>query len=238
MRIPRIKATLPVIASIVVLAAVLAGPAFAHGGHHGKRHGDQRMGKQAFGYQYGHRWHRGGKVWLADLTPGGATGETGATANIAHHSGTRSETTGPTGDQTTGPAGKFIYAQRGWRYLWGLKVRGLAASTAYSVAIYTNTDGQGCASTTNTALTPSAPFTTNADGWALTGGIGTRKEFGGLSKKTAYYVKVTDANGAAVICGTLDRKTHRAHGRCDGTSPMSSESRHGGKHKHHRHHHH
>lgn len=231
MKIPRIKAMLPVIASIVVVAGVLAGPAFAHGGHHGKQ-GHQRWGKQAFGYQYGHRWHRGGKVWLADLTPGGATGETGATANVAHHSGTRSEATGPTGDSTT-PAGKFIYAQRGWKYLWGLKVKNLTPSTAYSVAIYTNADGKGCASTTNAALTPSAPFTTNADGWALTGGIGTRKEFGGLSKKTAYYVKVTDASGAAVICGTLDRKTHRAHGKCDGTNPMSSESRRG---KHHHHH--
>lgn len=203
------KKTLTTIVSLLVIVGVFSAQAVAHGG--------------------GHRGHGWGKAkhtqWRASLT---APGATGAVARTSHHG---YGTTGPTGGVTTGLRGKFVYAQSSKSYVWGLKIKGLAASTAYTVTVAeapatTAAKKKAKASHHSGATEPTGPVgsgplpatvTTNADGWVSAAGKGARSDFG-LDKTKAYVVTITDSAGAAVLKGTLLRKTHHAHRGCSGFS--------------------
>lgn len=216
------KKALIVISSMLVVAGVFSSQSFAHGGHH----------------RFGHHGGKHGNVWVATLTPPGATGETGQTgaaassfAKKAHHKklrragkarishywkGAWNGATAPAGASQTGPGGKAIYTQTRGKYFVAVKVKNLTPSTAYSVALYKDTDGTGPASTTNPALNPPAipDFTTDASGDGLTGALGKKSIFS-LDPTAGYYLKVTDSTGATVLAGALVT-FGRGHKGCGG----------------------
>jgi hypothetical protein len=201
------KKSLVLISSLLVVIGVFTSSSWAHGGghgHHGKR---------------GHHGHA--QIFSAKLTP-----PTAPTAAVArYHRGGSTGSTGAT--EATGPVGKVLYAQNKTKYAVGVRVYKLSPATKYDVAIY--------ATATDAVLNPPTigSITTDANG---NGKAGTRgllgTDFAGLDKKTAYYVKVTDAAGATVLRGDLTRKGHKGHkGKCDLKKETGTESFRG-KHRH------
>jgi hypothetical protein len=190
------KKTLTLISAMLVVAGVMATQSLAHDSNKGN-HGSSRA--QIF------------RATLAPVPPivptaavAGSTGETGAT-----------------GSTTTGPSGRAQWVQNKKRFNGYVKVRNLTPATVYTAGIYANTDGQGCASTTNTVVGPPAikSITTNATGNGSTHAHGKLSAFKLDTTKT-YYVRVNDATGAAVLCGELKLKTkkakkHTSHGKSD-----------------------
>ncbi|MFT4048349.1 MAG: hypothetical protein QM648_00750 [Solirubrobacterales bacterium] len=194
------KKALTALCSIAVIIGVFSASAFGHGSHGGRGH---------------HGWHGKKKhalVFSASLSP--VTSATGATtskkAKRARH-GVRGHSS-----RTSGPRGVAAWTQTSSKYRLGVVVKGLAASTDYKVAVYVNSDGQGCASTTNGALAGlgTGTLTTNSRGYGFASAKGAVSE-ASLSPDGSYYVSVTDASGSAVVCGKLKlRSGHRHRGGC------------------------
>jgi hypothetical protein len=199
------KKTLTLISAMLVVAGVMASQSLAHDSK--GNHGSSRA--QIF------------RATLApvvnvdpSITASGSTGETGATGSTG--------TTGSTGPATSVPSGRAQWVQNKKRYNGYVKVRGLTPATTYTAGIYLNADGQGCASSSNTAATGTPglkTITTDANGKGSTHAHGKRSAFALDTTKT-YYVRVNDATGAAVLCGDLVYKTkkpkkakkHHGHG--------------------------
>lgn len=177
------KKTLTLIASIVVIAAVMAAPSFANNSKKNGNHGSSRA--QIF------------RATLAPVTPpvtptlatAGASGETGA----------------------TGPSGRAQWTQNKKRYNGYVKVRNLTPAATYTASIYLDVDGTGCASATNAALNPPVikPILTDAAGNGKVNTHGKLSTFT-LDKTADYYVRVNDAAGAAVLCGDLKYKAKKS----------------------------
>jgi hypothetical protein len=198
------KKTLTLISAMLVVAGVMATTSLAHDSNKKGNHGSSRA--QIF------------RATLAPVVPAtptattaGATGATGAT--------------GGTGSTSTVPSGKAQWVQNKKRYNGYVKVRNLTPATTYTAAIYLNADGQGCASSSNTALNPPVikSFTTNSTGKGGTHAHGKLNSVKLDSAKT-YYVRVNDAAGNAVLCGDLKLKTKKPkkakknHGKSDNKS--------------------
>jgi hypothetical protein len=209
------KKTLTLISAMLVVAGVMATQSVAHDSTSKGNHGASRA--QIF------------RAKLAPVVPvvptvatAGATGETGAT--------------GGTGTTTSVPSGRAQWVQNKKRYNGYVKVRSLAPATAYTAGIYLNADGQGCGSTTNALLNPPVlkTITTNASGNGSTHAHGKLSAFA-LDKTTAYYVRVNDATGSAVLCGDLVLKTKKAksHGHGKGHGKGHGQSHSNGKAKGH-----
>ncbi|MGH2906768.1 MAG: hypothetical protein ACRDKI_08355 [Solirubrobacterales bacterium] len=192
------KKTLMTLGAVLAAFGLLTGSAVAHGGHHGQ-HGKGRA-----------------QIWRAQLVPTPVAAPSAA----AKASGATGET-GETG--ATGPAGKAQFVQNKRRYNFMAHVRGVTPGAVYTVAIYQDTDGQGCSSTSNTPLSPPVidPVTATPSGHLHVFAKGKTSEFS-LDKAKSYYVKVTDAGGASVVCGALVRKT-RGHG-CHGKHGANGEA--------------
>lgn len=188
------KKTLILISSLLVVAGVFSAQAFANGA----KHGDSNRG------HHGKKSHI--NVWSAKLTPPGATGPTAAVAHYGKHNAT-----------PTGPIGRATFAQNKKRYLLAVKVRGLTASTNYSVALYKDEDGKGSLSTANPIQDPPTikPIVTDANGLGKTWTDGPRSDFS-LDKDVKYYVAVKNSAGETVLAGTLKTKWHGRHRGCDG----------------------
>ena len=178
------KKTLTLISAMLVVAGAMATTSLAHDSNKKGNHGSSRA--QIF------------RATLAPVVPvvptatiAGATGETGATSTV--------------------PSGKAQWVQNKKRFNGYVKVRNLTPATTYTAAIYLNADGQGCASTTNTALTPAVikSFTTDAAGNGKRNAHGALSTFG-LDKTKTYYVSVSDAAGTAVLCGELKYKAKKS----------------------------
>ena len=196
------KKTLTLISAMLVVAGVMATTSLAHDSNKKGNHGSSRA--QIF------------RATLAPVVPvvptaavAGATGATGAT--------------GGTGATSTVPSGKAQWVQNKKRFNGYVKVRNLMPATTYTAAIYMNADGQGCASTTNTALTPAVikSFTTDAAGNGKRNAHGALSTFK-LDSTKSYYVSVSDAAGAVVLCGELkakkSKKAKHNHGKGGGKS--------------------
>lgn len=224
------RKSLTAIASIAVIAGVFSAQAVGNGGGRGDNNS---------GFGWGHH-KKSAQVWRADLRVPGATGPT---AGVAHHGG-KYGATGPTGADNATAKGQFVFAQNRTKYVWGLKLKRLTPSTDYKVGIYgpagasgstgatTGTTahkkrgkkGKRSATDASTLVGATIAVKTDDQGRAWAGDKGLRSVFG-LDKKSAYVVKVTDADGTVVLQGDLLRKTHRAHRGCSGYSDAGSQSR-------------
>jgi hypothetical protein len=207
------KKTLTLISAMLLVAGVMATQSGAHDSHQKGNHGSSRA--QIFRATLAPV----GPVPAPTIATYGATGETGAT--------------GGSGTTTSVPSGRAQWVQNKKRYNGYVKVRGLAPATTYTAAIYLNADGQGCASSTNTALTLPLlkPITTNASGNGTTHTHGKTSAVK-LDKTKAYYVRVNDATGAAVLCGDLKlkqkkAKKHESKGDDKGHGKGKSDGNHG-----------
>src|SRR5689334_15563967 len=134
------KKTLMILSAVLVVIGVSAANSVAHNGNHGSSRA---------------QIYRAQRLPVSS-TPGpslavtvgtGATGATGSTASPG----------------ATGPVGRAQLVQNETRYNFGAHVTGLTAGGVYPVAIYLDVDGQGCASTSNTPLSPPAIPSMTAD---------------------------------------------------------------------------
>lgn len=180
------KKTLTLISAMLVVAGVMATTSLAHDSNKKGNHGSSRA-----------------QIFRATLAP---VVEVVPTATTAGATGE----TGPTGATPTGPHGKAQWVQNKKRYNGYVKVRNLTPATTYTAAIYLNADGQGCSSTTNTALVPPVikPIVTDAAGNGRANTHGKLSTFA-LDKTKSYYVRVNDAAGTAVLCGELKLKAKK-----------------------------
>ena len=178
------KKTLTLISAMLVVAGVMATTSLAHDSNKKGNHGSSRA-----------------QIFRATLAPVVPVVPTAAVAGV----------TGETGATSTVPSGKAQWVQNKKRFNGYVKVRNLMPATTYTAAVYLDADGQGCASATNTALTPAVikPFTTDASGNGKRSAHGALSTFG-LDKTKAYYVSVSDAAGAAVLCGELKLKAKKS----------------------------
>lgn len=221
------KKALTLVFSIAVVCSVFAAQSFAHGGHwHG---------------HHGHHGKKHAQVFRGTLAPvTGATGATGATGSTSrtwksgkswHRHGKRSRHRA----RMTGPIGIAQWTQNSQKFKFVAAVKGLGASSSYTVAIYADADGQGCASTSNTPLgAPAIPaLATNSRGYGWVKARGSRSDVS-LDPAGDYYVKVTDSAGAAVLCGDIKLKGKRGwhSGNCGGSTGGTGPTAAVGRHKH------
>ncbi len=218
------KKALTIVGSLALIIGVFSAQAFAHGGARG--HGQ-------------HGWHgkKHAQVYRGVLLPPtGATGATGATSRtvkprVSRHAGKHRSRHGQRA-WASGPIGGAQWVQNSTRFSFKVGVKNLAPSTTYNVAIYGETDGQGCASTTNTALSAPTvpPLTTDTRGKGKTKVSGAVAD-ASLDKATKYYVKVADSSGATVLCGKLYRfGKYASHWRGCGFGLGGARHTSGGKH--------
>lgn len=156
-----------------------------------------------------HGWTHG-KAMTAALAPtaSGPTGATGATG-----------ATGSTGATTaTGVSGVANARQNKKHFKLKVGLRGLTPAATYTIGIYQDADGLGCASTANTLLTPPGAATVIAtDGGYARAKLHVKRGLFRLDLTKTYYIQVNDATGASVSCGTLVKpKKHSNKGKSNG----------------------
>ena len=184
------KKTLTLISAMLVVAGVMATTSLAHDSNKKGNHGSSAQ------------------IFRAALAPVVPIVPTAAVAGV----------TGETGATSTVPSGKAQWVQNKKRFNGYVKVRNLTPATTYTAAVFLDADGQGCASTTNTALLPAVikPFTTDANGNGKRNAHGALSTFK-LDSTKSYYVSVSDAAGAVVLCGELkakkSKKAKHTHGK-------------------------
>ena len=165
-----------------------------------------------------HGWTHGAKLF-ALLTPPssptgstGSTGETGSTGVAATSvRGRRSGWSKPT--EPTGVNGIAVAFQNAKGLKLKVGLRGLTAGGTYTIGLYQDVDGQGCASTTNALLDPpgSHDVTATQSGFATAKLVTAAAEFS-LDLSKQYYVKVSDSTGATAACGSFMKLKRHHHG--------------------------
>jgi hypothetical protein len=107
-------------------------------------------------------------------------------------------------------------------------LRGLTPGAAYTVGLYQDADGLGCASTANALLTPPGTAAVTAtDGGYGRAKLHIKRSIFQLDLTKTYYVQVSDAAGASVSCGAFIKPKQHGHGHGKGKSDD-----HGDKHGH------
>ncbi len=155
------------------------------------------------------------QIWRATLAPVTAPVPMSADAGA----------TGSTGEVASPTSGRAQVVENKRRYNGWVFVRGLTPSTSYTVSVFENADGTGCASTTNTAVSTTAfkPLVTSDAGKGAIKFHGKSADLP-LDSTKSYYVSVLDASGNGV-CGDLKTKSkkhqgkgksHGSHGKSEG----------------------
>jgi hypothetical protein len=193
------KKLITALCATMVVCSVVAAGAIAHSSSHK-------------GYWNGpwHGWTHG-NAYVAVLTPTtvGPTGSTGATGSTGETSAT-----GATG--ATGVSGVANARQNKRHFKLKVGLGGLTPSATYTIGLYQDADGLGCASTSNTLLTPPGAATVVAtDGGYARAKLHVKRSVFQLDLTKTYYVQVNDAAGASVACGELvkPKKANHGHGK-------------------------
>ncbi len=110
--------------------------------------------------------------------------------------------------------GKARAVQNRKKVVFSGHLKGLAPAGAYTVGLFADTDGQGCASVANTVLVPPAfkAITGNEDGKGNIKSKVSVKTFA-LDSTADYYLVAKDSAGASVACGDLVLKKKSNKGK-------------------------